>query len=421
MLELDATQLNLVGIVRPGDHLMWGQAAAEPTVLTSALMAQRAAIGRLSAFVGISWSDAVQVAHTDAVSFTSYGGGGNNRALGKAGALDILPCHYSQLGALIRSRQLRVDVLMLQLAPANSAGHYSMSMACEYLEPAVRMARVVIAEINDQAPWTAGPHTLCERDIHFAIHTSRAPLAPPAVKAQQAELGVAQHVASLVPDGANLQYGIGALPEAIMAQLSDRRDLGLHSGAIGDAAAALIRSGVINNSRKPIDTGISVTGLLMGSDALNQLAHRNLQLQLRSVDYTHSPAVLASIDGLVTINSAVEVDLTGQVNAEVAGGVYVGAVGGAMDFMRGAQHARGGLPIIALPSRTGAHNLSRIVAQLSGPVSTPRSDGMVIVTENGVADLRGLSLRQRVSRMIAVAHPEDREQLTYAASLAGLR
>jgi acyl-CoA hydrolase len=278
----------------------------------------------------------------------------------------------------------------------------------------------VIAEINDQAPSTAGPHALKANDIDFAVHTSHPPLSPPAVTLHEAELGVARMAASLIEDGAVLQYGIGALPEAIVAQLSDRCDLGLHSGAIGDAAAVFIKAGGLN-TRKSVDTGISVTGVLMGSQVLNRLAHRNSQLQIRSVDYTHSPAMLASLDHLVTINSAVEVDLTGQVNAEVAGGVYVGAVGGAMDFMRGARFSRGGLPIVALPSRTEGKNISRIVSRLSGPVSTPRSDGLIIVTEHGIADLQGLSLAQRTSRMIAVAHPQERERLAQEARAVGLR
>lgn len=420
MVELDLDDLRLESIVRPGDRVMWGQAAAEPVALTAALMASRAAIGRFGVFVGISWSDAVQVAHADCVSFLSYCGGGRNRALAKAGVLDVLPCHYSQLGEMIRNGQLRIDVLMLQVAAPDAAGRYSMSLACEYLEPAIRTARVVIAEINEQAPWTHGPHSLSESDIDFAVRTSRQPLAAPALSAQTSELEVASQVASLIEDGATLQYGIGALPEAIIGQLSDRRDLGIHSGAIGDAAAALIRSGNITNARKSIDAGISVAGMLMGSKALNGLAHRNPQLQLRSVDYTHSAAVLASIDRLVTINSAVEVDLTGQVNAELAGGVYVGAVGGAMDFMRGARHSRQGLPIMALTSRAEGKNIDRIVSRLSGPVSTPRSDGVIVVTEYGVADLRGLSLAGRVPRMIAIAHPDARELLKHEARQLGL-
>jgi acyl-CoA hydrolase len=162
-----------------------------------------------------------------------------------------------------------------------------------------------------------------------------------------------------------------------------------------------------------------VAACLMGGSALNTLADGNPALQVRSVDYTHAPQVLASIDRLATINAAIEVDLTGQVNAEVAGGAYVGAVGGAVDFVRGARASRGGVPIIALPSRTGGKSdAGRIVARLQGPVSTARSDAVVVVTEHGVADLRGLTLAQRVRKMLAVAHPDDRERLAREAHSA---
>jgi acetyl-CoA hydrolase len=157
----------------------------------------------------------------------------------------------------------------------------------------------------------------------------------------------------------------------------------------------------------------------MGSGALNTLADRNPALQVRSVDYTHAPQVLAAIDRLATINAAIEVDLTGQVNAEVAAGVYVGALGGAVDFVRGARASRGGLPVVALPSRTaGKSPASRIVARLHGPVSTARSDAVIVVTEHGVADLRGLTLARRVQKMVAIAHPDDRERLAREAHTA---
>lgn len=420
MREIDALHPTLTGIVRPGDRVMWGQAAAEPTTLTRALMAQRAAIGRFGVFVGISWSDAVQPAHADHVAFMSYCGGGNNRQLAKAGVLDILSCHYSQLGDMINSGALPVDVLMLQLAPADTHGRYSLSMACEYLLPAISKARVIIAEVNDQAPWTFGPHALTEADIDYVIHTSCAPLAPASARTHDVDLAVARQVASLVEDGATLQIGIGTLPEAILAALTDRRDLGLHSGALGDAAAALLVAGVVTNARKTINTGTTVAGNLMGGALLSGLAHRNPAIELHGVAYTHALPVLAAIDRLTTINSAIEVDLTGQVNAEVAGGLYVGAVGGALDFMRGARAAKNGLPIVALSARVEGKTLDRIVSRLSGPVSTPRSDGIVVVTEHGIADLRGLSLAQRVPRMIAIAHPESRERLVHEARLIGL-
>ena len=196
----------------------------------------------------------------------------------------------------------------------------------------------------------------------------------------------------------------------MLASLSDRRDLGVHSGAIGDKVADLMEAGVINNLRKSIDPGVSVAGVMMGSRRIHDFAHRNRAVQFRSTTYTHDPDVPARIDRFVALNSALEVDLSGQINAEVAGDSYVGAVGGALDFLRGARRARGGLPVVALPS-TAAKGASRIVATLSGPVSTPRSDAGIIVTEYGVADLRGLTLRQRRERLLAIAHPDYRSAL----------
>lgn len=420
MKSLAADDPRLDGIVRPGDVVMWGQAAAEPTPLTAALMAQRHAIGAFTAFVGISWSDAVQPVHADCVSFVSYCAAGNNRSLARAGKLDILPCHYSEFGRMIADGSYPVDVVLLQLAPAGPDGRHSLSLAADYLVPAIARARVVIAEINAQAPATCGPHTLASADIDYVLFTDRAPLEAPAAKSHPAEAGVARQVASLVEDGATLQVGIGSLPEAILRQLGDRRDLGFHSGVMGDAAAQLVRAGVITNARKTVDAGISVTGVLTGSRVLNALAHRNPAIELRSIAHTHAAAVLARLDRLVAINRAIEVDLTGQVNAEVAGGVYVGAIGGATDFLRGARAARGGLPVIALPSRTAGKDQPTIVARLNGPASTARSDAAIVVTEHGIADLRALTLAQRVRRMIAIAHPQDREALELQARQLGL-
>lgn len=415
MKALDADAPRLAGIVRAGDVVVWGQAAAEATTLTRALMQQRAEIGRFTAFLGISWSDAVQPAHADCVSFVAYCGGGHNRALARAGLLDILPCHYSELGRLVADGGFPVDVVLVQLSPAGPDGRFSLALAGDYLVPALRRARVVIAEVNEQAPVCSGPHTLAAGDIDYVVYTDRPPLEAPAGTPHPAELEVARQVASLVEDGATVQCGIGSLPDAIVARLADRRELGFHSGAMGDAAAALMGAGVITNARKTIDAGISVAAVLMGTRALNAVAHRNPALELRSIEYTHAAAVLASIDKLVAINTAVEVDLTGQVNCEVANGVYVGAVGGAIDFVRGARASRGGLPIIALPSRTAGRNLSTIVARLNGPVSIARSDTAIVVTEHGIADLRELSLAQRVERMIGIAHPEVRDELAREA------
>jgi acetyl-CoA hydrolase len=372
-------------------------------------MEQRHAIGRFKVFLGMTYSDAITPSCSDCIEFSSYCGTGRNRQLAKAGKLNILPIHYSQIPELIRSRRLKADVLMLQVAPADSAGNCSLSIAHEYLIPALDSARVVFAEINEQAPWTYGERTLRESDFDYILRTSRPPLELHKPSPTEAELATARNVAELIEDGATLQHGVGVLPEAVLAQLVDRRDLGVHSGMIGDNVAELTRAGVITNARKNIDCGITVTGLMMGSRPLYEFARCNPGVQFRSTDYTHNADVLSSIERLAAINSAIEVDLTGQINAELAEGSYVGAVGGALDFLRGAQRSKGGLPIVAL---TAAHGeSSRIVPQLHGPVSTPRSDAGVIVTEYGVADLRGLSLSERARRMIAIAQPCHREWL----------
>ncbi len=413
-LELNA--LDLGAIVRPGDSVMWGQADAEPLPLTQALMAQRHAIGNFNVFLGITYSDTLRVEFADCIRFSAYCGSGGNRALAKAGKLDILPCHYSHLRGLIASGRLKVDVLLLQLAPANERGEYSLSIAHEYLIPALAAARVVIAEVNERAPWTYGERPLVEADLDYIVRTARAPLELNYPQAGAVEQAIARKVAALIEDGATLQFGLGALPEAILAQLADRRDLGVHSGAIGDQVAALMQAGAITNAKKSIDRGVSIAGIMFGSKRLHDFAHRNPRLQFRSSDYTHGPGVLAQIEHFTALNSAVEVDLSGQINAEVAAGVYVGAVGGAVDFLRAAQYSKGGLPIVALPSTAGRH--SRIVAKLGGPVSTPRSDAGIIVTEYGVADLRGAGLAERARSLLAIAHPDHREQLERDSRIA---
>ncbi|MEN0108130.1 MAG: acetyl-CoA hydrolase/transferase C-terminal domain-containing protein [Pseudomonas sp.] len=406
-LQLDS--LDLSTLIRPGDTVIWGQANAEPLPLTEALMAQRQRIGRFRVMLGIANSPTCRPEHADTVDFLTYCGAGANRNLALANVLDILPAHYSRLPALISSGALRIDVVLLQLGPADAHGYHSLSIAHEYLLPALDNARVIIAEINRQAPDTYGERRLHLSELTAVLHTDRAPLENPPSRIRTVDAEIAWHIAGLIEDGATLQMGIGAIPDAVLSALTDHRDLGVHSGSLGDGVAALMQRGVITNARKSRDTGISIGGVLLGSRVIHEYAHQNPAIQLRSTAYTHDPQVLASLDRLVAINSAIEVDLTGQVNSEVANGTYLGAVGGALDFIRGAQCARGGVPIIALPASAGSH--SRIVGRLSGPVTIPRSCAGYVVTEYGVADLRHASLKQRVQRLLDIAHPQHRQRL----------
>jgi acyl-CoA hydrolase len=246
-------------------------------------------------------------------------------------------------------------------------------------------------------------------EIDVLVHVSRPPPEYPMGPARGIEDSIADHIAGLIPDGATIQLGIGSIPSAVASRLRAHRDLGIHSGVITDAVADLIRAGVVTGARKSIDAGVVVTGFLMGSRGLIALAAGEPSIELRDTCYTHDPAVLAAQRQLVAINSATEVDLTGQVNSETAAGRYIGAVGGATDFLRGAARSDGGVPVIALPSTAG--QASRIVARLGGPASQSRADAGVIVTEYGIADLRGLTLSQRQKRMLAIANPDHRAAL----------
>jgi acyl-CoA hydrolase len=212
-----------------------------------------------------------------------------------------------------------------------------------------------------------------------------------------------------------LQVGIGAVPDAILRLLQDRRDLGVHSGMIGDGLVDLVEAGVVTNALKPIDPGVSITGALIGTRRLYDFVDRNPKINMRSSSYTHSESVLSRLARLVTINSAVEVDLTGQVNAEQSGAQYLGGTGGQVDYVRAGNRSRGGHSIIALPATAKGGKVSRITAALSGPVTTARSDVDVIVTEFGAAELKGQTLAERARRLVGIAHPDFREELDQVA------
>jgi acyl-CoA hydrolase len=374
--------VDLTSVIRPADAIIWGQACAEPQTLVETLVSQRARLGGVGCFLGSSYSGIVKPEHADHLRLSSYCGTGTNRALADAGVLEILPVPYSQLGPLIRSKKIRCDVVMLQVSPPNARGEYSLGLGVEYLAAALQVARAVIAEVNDQVPWTYSEPLLKGSNFALTVKTSRAPVYMP-YRLDDLAQKVANHAAQFIPDGAVLECGIGNLPNAVLAALSDRRGLSVHSGLIPDAVTALKLHSCVG-------------GALMGSQKLFDWARENPAVRLCSSDYTHGAATLAQLERFVAINSAVEVDLTGQVNGELAGASYVGAVGGALDFVRAANQSSGGVSIVALPA-------SRIVERLSGPVSIPRSEAGVFVTEKGAADLRGCSLQERERRMRAIS------------------
>ena len=411
----EAAALDLSAYLRRGDRIVWSQACGEPTALVEALLVQAEGIGDLSAFAATSFSGLLTEAAAQKVAVSSMGAIGALRTLAAAHRLNIIPCHVSQVGPMIEQGLIGCDVAFVQVSAPDKDGNHSFGVISDFVQAAVKKARVVIAEVNERVPFTFGDAVLPASEIDCAVRIARLPVEVPAAKIGPTDLAAAKIVAGYIEDGAVLQVGIGAVPDAILRNLKDRRDLGVHSGMIGDGLVDLVEAGVITNARKPIDPGVSITGALIGTRRLYEFADRNSKIGMRSSAYTHEASVLARLPKLVTINSAIEVDLTGQVNAEQSGAHYLGGTGGQVDFVRAGLRSQGGRSIIALPATARDGKISRITAGLSGPVTTARSDVDVIVTEFGAAELKGQSLAERTRRLIAIAHPDFQEELSRAA------
>ncbi len=406
--------LDLRHFLKPGDHIVFGQACGEPTTLVEALIEQGAQIPRLSAFIATSFSGLFTPESAASFRLSSMGAIGALRVMSKANALDVIPVHVSQVGPLITAGILPCDVAMIQVSPADADGNHSCGLISDYVRAAVAKARVVIAEINDQVPHTYG-EMIPASAIDVAVMVSRQPVEVPPAKIGETDEAIARHCTGYIGDGSVIQTGVGAVPDAILRQLSDRKDLGVHSGMLGDGLVDLIEAGVITNARKEIDAGVTINGALVGTRRLYDFAHRNAAIRMTPTSYTHDAAVLGQLSRLVTINSALEVDLTGQVNAEQTGAAYMGGTGGQVDFVRAGARSPGGRSLMVLAATAKGGSISKIVPALSGPVTTARSEVDVVVTEYGAAQLKGQSLATRSRRLIAIAHPDFREALERAA------
>jgi acetyl-CoA hydrolase len=405
--------------LRPGDTVVVGQGTAEPRSLVEALIEQRHDLAPLTVFVGASFTGLFQPKHADALRFIGFGGVGRTSTLVNAGVLDLLPLHLGTMPSLIETGRIAVDAVLLQLSAADAHGMHSLGLVADYLQPAIGCARVTLAEINPHVPFTLGD-TLVQGDRLAAIVVDeRPPLAVERRGSLPEDGRIAEFVAEIVPDGATLQFGIGGTPDAVLARLHGKRDLGVHSGLVSDAFVDLVESGAITNGRKELDTGTTIAGALFGTRRLYTWAHRNPKLAMRPLSYTHDAAVLANLRSLHAINSAIEVDLTGQINSESAAGSYVGTVGGQGAFARAAINSAHGRSIIALPSTARSGSTSRIVPRLfDGVTSSVRADVDLVVTEHGVADLRGATLAQRTKRLLAISDPRHRDELRFASDRA---
>lgn len=420
-LRLDPADLDLSRWIRPGDTVAVGQGCGEPLTLSAALVAQRHALGGVEVLLATVMSDTFRPEHADALRFRATAVTSGTRALSASGAIDIVPSHYGDIDRQYAEGSLAADVVLVQVSPPGPDGRVTLGASHDALVSAIPRARTVIAEINRQAPRVQADVTFRLADFDAVIETDRPLVDLPSAPFGDVERRIGAHVAALVPDRATLQLGIGSIPDAVLAQLADRRGLGFHSGMMTDRVVDLIECGAIDDAHKGLDAGRAVTGLLVGSERLYRFADDNPRLAVRRPAYTHGALVLARLARLFSINSAIEVDLSGQVNAESVAGRYLGTIGGQVEFVRGTRLSEGGRSVIALPSTQGAARTTRIVAKLDGPVTTPRSDVDCIVTEWGVATLRGKSLAQRARALVAIADPMHREALERAAFGTGRR
>ena len=339
--------------------------------------------------------------------------GANVREAVCSGRADYTPIFLSEIEGLFESGALPLDVVLMQVSPPDAHGFVSLGTTVDCTQTALRCAPIVIAEVNRRMPRTHGDTEVHIGAISAMVESDRPLLELETEPATETHLRVAQHVASLIPDGATLQTGIGAIADTVLHCLSDRRDLGIHTEMVPDGVIDLMESGVINGERKTLHRGKAVAAFVLGSQRLFDYIHENPAFEFHSISYTNDPFVVAQNDRMVAINGALQVDMTGQVCADSLGTRPYSGFGGQIDFIRGAARSRGGVPIIALPATALGGTVSRIVPMLEpgAGVVTSRADVHYVVTEFGIAYLHGKTLRERAEALIAIAHPRFQAEL----------
>ena len=337
------------------------------------------------------------------------------------GRADFTPVFLSEVPKLFKERIIPLDVALVHLSPPDEHGFCSFGVEVGLTKPAAESARIIIAEVNEQMPRALG-----NSFIHVSKLTHIVPVNYPLPELPQGEPGELQkaigaHIAEMIPNGATLQMGIGAIPDGVLYFLKDKRDLGIHTELFSDGVVDLVEMGVITGERKTLHPGKIIAGFVLGTQRLYDFIDDNGMVEFHPQDYVNDPFIIAQNDHMIAINSAIEVDLTGQVCADSIGPKLYSGVGGQVDFVRGAARSKGGKPIIALPSTAKGGTISRIVPMLKrgAGVVTTRNDVHYVVTEYGVADLYGKPIRRRVEALIGIAHPDFRAELRKQARALG--
>lgn len=409
--------------IQSGDRVVTGHACGEPAALIEALVARAPELTDVEIVHMVAMGPAKYAQPGLAQSFRHnalFVGGSTRKAVEEKRA-DFTPCFFSEIPRLFKDGILPVDVALIQVTPPDADGFCSYGVSADYTKPAAESARLVIAQVNKHVPRTGGARIHLDAINLLVEHDEPLiELTPPKIGAVEKAIG--ENVARLIPDGATLQLGIGAIPDAVLLFLTDKKDLGIHSEMFSDGVVVLAEAGVITNRKKTINTGKFMATFLMGTRKLYDFVDNNPAVELHAVDYINDPYIIGQHDNMISINSAIQVDLMGQVNAEMIGSRQFSGVGGQVDFIRGASCSLHGRSIIALPSTAAGGKISRIACELDrgAAVTTSRNDVHYVVTEYGVAELRGRTLRERAEALIGISHPDFRSSLTQGAQEKGL-
>ena len=404
--------------ISSGDRIYIGGGAGVPKQLTGGLTRRAGDLRNVEITHILTFAEAPYAApeYQDAFRVNALFIGHNVREAVQTGLADFTPVFLSEIPRLFRT-VLPIDVVLVSLSPPDDHGFCSFGVEVGTTKPAAESARVIVAEINPQMPRCLGDSFIHVSRLDRIVEVDYPLPDAPQGGSTEKHLQVGKYIADMIPDGATLQTGIGSIPDAVLRHLGDHQDLGIHTELFSDGVIDLVESGVITCSRKTFHQGKIIAGFLFGSQRLYDFVHNNPLIELHPTDYVNDPFNIAQNKKMVAINSAIQVDLTGQVNADSLGPRLYSGVGGQVDFIRGAARSDGGLPIIAFLSTARDDSISRIVPTLyegSGVVTT-RNDVHYVVTEYGVASLYGKSIRERAKELIQIAHPAFREELTAAA------
>lgn len=403
-----------VSHIRSGDRISVNNAAGEARVLVQALMERKETLRDVEIVQMIPMGDApfAQPGMEPYFRHNSIFAGTATRKTIELGHGDYTPCYFSKIPALF-DKTLPLDVALIHVSPPDEHGYCSHGVSVDYAKHAAETARLVIAQVNPAMPRTLGDSFIHISEIDYLVEVRQTlpVLNPPVISEVEKQIG--GHCASLIGDGDTLQLGIGAIPDAVLMFLEDKKDLGIHSEMFSDGVVELMERGIINNRKKTLHLGKSIATFLMGTKRLYDYVDNNPAVEMHPVTYVNDPVVIAKNDNLVSINSCIQVDFLGQVVSDTVGKRQISGVGGKVDFVRGAAMSKGGRSIIAMPSTTKDKKTSKIVPFIDewAAVTTSRYDVQYVVTEYGIADLWGQTVRERARRMIAIAHPDFRDAL----------